>query len=149
MNVLPKFEIYLFLNHLHQKFLQHWLVYLPSYQNVFNMLWFGFRLSYSSNFEIVSHNILPCLCLFQFFWGGEHGPIGPTAKFYLVVNALLSGQKKKSRQKNCPDKKLSGQKNCPDKKIVRTKKLSGQKNCPDKKNCPGKKIVQTNSFCLR
>ena len=59
------------------------------------------------------------------------------AKFYLVVNALLSGQK------NVQTKKLSGQKNCQDKKIVRTKKLSGQKNCPDKKNCPDQKNCRT------
>ena len=62
------------------------------------------------------------------------------AKFYLVVNALLSGQK------YCPDKnivrtkKLSGQKKCLDKKIVRTKKLSGQKKCPDRKIVRTKKL---------
>ena len=40
------------------------------------------------------------------------------AKFYLVVNALLSGQKKFS------NKKIVRKKNCSDKKIVRTKKIS-------------------------
>ena len=45
----------------------------------------------------------------------------PSAKFYLVVNALLSGQK------NYPDKKIVRTKNYPDKKIVRTKKLSDKK----------------------
>ena len=83
----------------------------------------------------------PCICWFiyniQGKSKGKKEEIG--AKFYLVVNALLSGQKKIVRTK-----KLSGQKKCLDKKIVRTKKLSGQKNCPDKKivwteNCSDKK----------
>ena len=43
------------------------------------------------------------------------------AKFHLMVNALLSRQKKMSWQKNCPDKK-----------IVRTPKNLGQKNHQDK-----------------
>ena len=95
---------------------------------------------------------------------GQNGMACPThhktrqiavAKFYLMVNAPLSGQKncpvkkiirtkKLSGQKNCPDKKLSGQKTVwtkkyPDKEIVRTKQIVQTKNCPDKINCPDKK----------
>ena len=44
------------------------------------------------------------------------------AKFFLVVNALLSGQW------NLSDKKIVRTKNCLDQKIIRTKKLSGQLN---------------------
>ena len=60
------------------------------------------------------------------------------AKFYLVVDALSSGQKycpdkkKLSRHKNCPDKKIIRTKKLSGKKIALTKKLSGQKNCSDK-----------------
>ena len=69
----------------------------------------------------------------------------PSAKFYLVVNALLSGQKNYPEKKIIRTKKLSGQ------KIIRTKKLSGQKNCPTKKlagqkKCPDKKKFWTKKF---